>query len=211
MNSIIAITGATCDPTHLEVIRRCGWGRMWVGTKHPIKPFPGERWGFDNGAFVCWSKGKPWDEAVFLRSLEKARMAGTPYLACTPDIVAAGVRSLEFSMQWIDRLPLDWPWYLAVQDGMTLRDVEPLMPRFAGIFLGGSTPFKNTAGAWSRLAKQHGKRFHYARAGTRRKMRMAQEVGADSLDSAFPIWKKERREQFERWWRQLSLLERIVV
>src|SRR5579875_3644894 len=105
------ILGSTSCREHLRVMRREGWGRMWCGTKHPIRPYEGEQWGFDNMAFVCWRNGLPWDESAYLRSLDRAQAAeSAPYMAVIPDIVAGGVRSLEFSAAWLDRLAVDWPW-----------------------------------------------------------------------------------------------------
>ncbi|MGB9885626.1 MAG: hypothetical protein ACPLRW_01340 [Moorellales bacterium] len=41
----------------------------------------------------------------------------------------------------LDRLPPDWPWYLAVQDGLSLAEVEAALGGLAGIFLGGTDAF----------------------------------------------------------------------
>jgi len=126
------------------------------------------------------------------------RRIGVPALAALPDIVAGGLRSLEFSLAWLERLP-DWPWYLVVQDGMRLEEVEPELPSVAGLFLGGTTRFKQSALLWARLAHAHGKRFHFARAGTLARIELAQRVGADSLDSSFPLWTRERFDTFVSW------------
>jgi len=68
-----------------------------------------------------------------------------------------------------------------------------------GIFLGGTSRFKATAGEWCRWAHEHHLLFHYGRAGTEEKVRHALDVGADSLDSAFPMWTLERFQLFVRW------------
>lgn len=191
---MIMIVGDTRSRKYVEVLQELGWGRMVINKA--IRPYEGEPWGFDNGAFRDHLRGKPFDESAFLRRLDKAYSLGTPYLAVAPDIVCGGAKSLEFSLKWLDRLPGDWPWYLAVQDGMKIADVEPVLPRFAGIFLGGSDAFKNTAYHWKELAHRYGKRFHYARAGTGRKIARAARVGADSCDSAFPLWIAQRLRKF---------------
>lgn len=188
-------------------LQALGWGRMWI-TRRPA-PYKGEPWGFDNGAFRYYLAGRPFDDAAFLQRLERAHAVGVPLLAVVPDIVAAGVRSLDFSMGWMPRLPGDWPWYLAVQDGMTEADVLPLLGRFAGLFLGGSTAFKRSAGAWCALAHRYGRRFHYARAGTLAKLEHAREIKADSLDSAFPMWTRRRFDIFCRHWRDGDRQQRI--
>jgi hypothetical protein len=96
----------------------------------------------------------------------------------------------------------------AVQNGMTLADVRPVLDGFAGIFLGGDNGFKAQAKEWCDLAHANGLRFHYGRAGTLAKLEHAMEIGADSADSAFPMWTKERLRTFTHHWQyrpQLSL------
>jgi hypothetical protein len=38
--------------------------------------------------------------------------------------------------------------------------------------------------------------LHYARAGTPAKVKHARDSGADSIDSAFPLWEQSRFEEF---------------
>ncbi len=167
---------------------------MVIGCR--IRPYLGEPWGFDNGAFRDWRAGKAFDAESYQFRLAMAQRIGIPYMAVCPDIVAGGLQSLEFSLSWRKRLPDDFPWYLAVQDGMSQEDVIPVLDQFSGIFLGGTNRFKATALHWCELAHQHGKLFHYARAGTRQKLDHARMIGADSVDSAFPLWVQSRFEQF---------------
>lgn len=174
-----------------------GWGRMFAGTRPT--PYSFEPWGFDNGAYVAWKSGQPFPESKFLRRLEIAmKVPMDPIIAVCPDQVTEGIKSLEFSLQWIGRLPNEWPWYLAVQDGMDHDSVADVIHLFSGIFLGGSDKFKFTAYGWSKLAHMAGKKFHYGRAGTLRKLRHAHAVDSDSCDSAFPLWTSERMEIFHR-------------
>ena len=176
-----------------------------------IDPFPGEPWGFDNGAFGFWTRGNRFEEDVFQRRFERGYATGNrPYLAVAPDIVGGGDMSLAFSLKWRDRLPNDWPWYLAVQDGMTGTKVVRALKRFAGLFLGGTDRFKMTAPDWVELAHGEGKPFHYARAGTAAKIRHALNCGADSLDSAFPLWTLERFDAFERMLTQADPQGRLL-
>ena len=195
---MVVIVGEVRGERAAQLLRRLGWGRMAVDAY--FRPYPGEPWGFDNGAFRDWKRGRPFDGDAFLRRLERAVRLGRPYLAVAPDLVAGGTRSLDFSLAWLEggRLPPDWPWYLAVQDGMGLADVAAVLDRFAGIFLGGTDRFKATAWHWAELARSRGKKFHYARAGTARKVARALLVGADSLDSSFPLWTTGRLAGFAR-------------
>lgn len=178
-------------------------------------PYDNEPWGWDNGAWKRHANGEPWDEHAFWASLMRAQVwvrekplerctsCRTPYIAVAPDILGGGRKSLDLSLWFINcvasRQIEHWPWYLAVQDGMTTADVESRIDRFAGIFLGGTDKFKQSACDWSDMAHSHGKRFHYARASTLRKVRYARHANADSLDSAFPLWTNERFDTFIHW------------
>ena len=106
--------------------------------------------------------------------------------------------------------PLSETWfYLAVQPGIEPGHLErpcpvcgwfdglPTWMHFRGILLGGSSTWKVThAARWKRWCEARGLALHYARAGTPAKARFAREVGADSLDSAFPLWTVQRFERF---------------
>lgn len=199
MKPLVLISETTCA-VHLRKITALGWGRMFCQRR--VSPSPGEPWGLDNGAFLCWRSGKPFDEARFNAKLSEARGAGgTPHIAIVPDIVAGGRDSLDFSIAWRERLVDSWPWYLAVQDGMTEADCRAALPMFAGVFLGGTDKFKLGAYRWCNLAHEAGKKFHYARAGNLTKLRHAIEIGADSLDSSLPLWTHKRFDRFAAHWK----------
>lgn len=198
--AVIVMVGE-CSGRNWETnMRPLGWGRMYTIRK-PM-PGKGEPWGWDNGAFVAWLSGTHaslWD---MLARLKRDRVAGTPYLAVTPDVVAGGEASLDLSVRARAALPDDWPWYLAVQNDMKPMQVARYIRRFSGIFLGGDNAFKAEALTWCQLAHDHGLPFHYGRAGTMAKVEHAFEVGADSLDSSFPLWTKERLAGFIEQWQE---------
>lgn len=190
-----------------------GWGRMFIQTRP--RPYPREPYGLDNGAFRDWRKGAPFNHIRFTRMLHwTGALAESPYVCVLPDRVAEGDRSLAFSAHHYHNLPpfaLRWPWYLALQDGMTAGSVMSFLRNVPvdGLFLGGTRDFKRHAAAWARLARMEGKRFHYGRCSTPRRLDHAVSVGADSIDTAFPMWTELRWTAFEAWWRgervQLSL------
>lgn len=189
------LIGDTRSKALIAECQRLGWGRMFA-EQHPT-PWQGEKWGFDNGAFHAWLHERPFPADRFLQRLDVAMRRGErPYLAVCPDLVARGADSLEFSLGWIERVPREWPWYLAVQDGMDPKDVERALPNFQGLLLGGTTRFKSTAATWRALAHRYGLRFHYARASTPTRIEHAAVVGADSLDSSFPLWTTARFREF---------------
>ena len=174
----------------MGIIKAEGWGRMFV--EKPPTPYDGEPWGFDNGAYGWWVRGEQFNEIIYRKRLDKAFSVGVPYMAVIPDMVARGDESLDYSLGWLDKLPHGWQWYLAVQDGMDKDRVIRVIDKVDGIFLGGTNAYKATAYEWCRTAHKHGKKFHYGRAGTARKIQDALMIGADSADSAFPLWTMDR-------------------
>lgn len=156
-------------------------------------------WFHDNGAFRDWKAGSPFDHEGYLEDVERIRreQLGPDFLV-VPDVVAGGVASLEESLRWVPVLEGVAPLYLAVQDGMERRDVEPELHRFHGVFVGGSLPWKmQTAALWRELAHGAGKRLHVGRVGNLRRLSWARlEVRADSVDSCFPLWNRKRLDRF---------------
>lgn len=184
-----------------ELYRKTGWGRMYMD--RTPNPFPGEKWGWHNGAWQAHLQGQRLDIELWKHRTNLATAAPTPHLAVLPDIVCGGLESLDLSARHIDDMPLWWPKYLPVQDGIEPKHVEPLIQQLRGIFLGGSTLYKRTAPTWAEFAHAHGLRLHYARAGTRGKLRHAHECGADSLDTACPLWIPRQYHQWMRWTREI--------
>lgn len=139
----------------------------------------------DNGAYRSWLNCQGFDEFGFLRTLHHCLERGLRLeWLVTPDIVAAGRRSLEFSLFWRRRLE-GHTQYLAVQDGLEISDVEPCIALFDGLFVGGTMPWKlKTAREWICLAHSYGKPCHIGRIGTVERLIWAETIGADSVDSS---------------------------
>jgi hypothetical protein len=167
---------------------------MWT-EKRPLL-YENEPWAFDNGAYGCFLAGRPFHDDRFRYRLDRASDLPEPLFGVTPDIVGGGLLSLEFSLGWRERLPNHWPWYLVVQDGMIVEDVEPCLDGFEGLFLGGTTRFKSTAETWCELAHKWHKGFHYGRASVLSRVQDAKRIGADSLDTSFPLWTRGRLAEF---------------
>jgi len=180
---------------NVKELQQLGWGRMWIARGRNIYTYPNEPWGLDNGAYRDWAEGKPFDSDQFQRVIDKAIKVGVPHLAVLPDIPGEGHASLELSMSWLDRVPKHYPWYLAVQDGITPDDID--VSKIDGIFLGGTNSYKSTAQEWCEFAHDNSLPFHYGRCGTQVKITHAYHIGADSLDSALPLWTKERWRTFK--------------
>lgn len=194
---MIVMVGSTRSTRLVARIRSLGWGRMFAQGR--ATPYDGEPWGLDNGAFAAWRSGVPFDAERFRRRVDQALTVSRPALGVLPDLVGEGVRSLAMSLEWLERLPAEIPWYLPVQDGMTAADVAPVLPRLAGLFLGGTDAFKRTAREWCEFAHAHGRRFHFARVSTAARLRAARDMGADSCDSSQPLWSDDHWRRFEVW------------
>jgi len=144
-------------------------------------------WMLDNGAYSSYLNGEDFDEPNFIKMIySKLPKAKTrPDFIIVPDMVGKGSESLEFSLKWITRLSeLDYNWYLAVQDGMQPEDVEPIIDKFDGIFIGGSVKWKvKTGEEWVCLTHAHNLPCHIGRVGVFRRIVWAKRIGADSIDS----------------------------
>lgn len=179
---VIGYGGSTTCRPNIERLRAAGFGVV-VTPRRPQQPEL--RYMLDNGAFYLWQEGKPFDERKFLDLLNKVRgFANKPDFGVCPDKVAAGWDSLEYSMAWRDRLPADWPWYLAVQDGMTPCGVLQVVDRFAGLFVGGTSEWKlRSLPGWVHLARQERKQIHVGRVNSlSRAFYVTKVCGADSFD-----------------------------
>lgn len=169
----------------LPLLKQYGWGRLWARDK-PQWSYDGEPWAVDNGAFSAWRKGLDFPADTFVKRVNAALAIAPhpPLFAVLPDKVAAGRESLWLSVEWLGWCKqIRWPWYIAVQDGMTVNDVAPLLRHVDGIFLGGSDDFKRQARRWCDFAHSNGKQFHYARCGREAWVREALDIEADSIDS----------------------------
>ena len=92
---LLPLLGETRSSKIVQRLEQLGWGRMF--SDRPPTPYLGEPWGFDNGAFACWLRGTDFSSDLFLTRMERAMEIGRPYLAVCPDLVAEGLKSLEFS------------------------------------------------------------------------------------------------------------------
>lgn len=116
---------------------------------HSSEGFP---YAIDNGAWTAHQQGKPFNEAAFLRVVEK--LGSNADWIALPDIVAGGTRSLDFSLSWLDRLKGACRLLLLpVQDGMEAHQVGELTSPSLGLFVGGTTDWKlATMHQWCRIA-----------------------------------------------------------
>lgn len=171
-----------------------GWGECTNRGELPPRRVP---WFFDNGAFVDWRAGVPWDEEAYCQDLTELRAHPLcrPDFLVAPDIVAGGAASLARSREWLEDLRELGPVYLAVQNGMPLEAAT--VAGFDGIFIGGDNDFKReAAAACVLLGRELGLPVHLGRAGTGRKVRWARDLGVSSIDSTSPLWDKDNLRVF---------------
>jgi hypothetical protein len=190
--------GQTRSRRWLRKLSELGFGEMTCRPALMPKRLP---FALDNGAYSDWVNQRRFDEAAFIEHVELVLLAGfRPDFIVVPDIVAGGLKSLHFSLEWLPRLkPLvgNVPLYLAVQDGMTHDDVWPHLSSIEGLFVGGTNKWKQaTVGSWVKLAHESGLLCHMGRAGTFGKVSLALEVGVDSIDSSLPIMSQQFFDDF---------------
>ncbi len=76
-----------------------------------------------------------------------------------------------------------------------MGDVD--ISEFAGVFVGGSLTWKLAHSArFVELAHRASKPCHIGRVGTPKRVRWAKSIGADSIDSSFPLWTLDRMAEF---------------
>lgn len=200
--------GQTRAKGWIRLLEGYGFGEMVCRGELPNRRHP---WAFDNGAFKDWTAGQPFNVKRFEQDLDTIwlRVATAPDFIVAPDIVAGGLPSLELSRSWLKRMPKWCPTYLVMQDGMTPADItDEVLDGFGGLFVGGTLPWKlRTAREWISFAHSKGLKCHVGRMGTEKRVRAALRWGADSIDSALPLWSRENLESFLRGFRPTGSLE----
>jgi len=170
----------------------------------------------DNGAFPAFQKGRGFNEYAFLKALDCIYNLNLDLqFIVLPDIVTGGMKSLDFSMSWADRLHGNNLAFV-VQDGMSLIseggkiNLTLMDDRISTIFVGGSVEWKwKTAKDWVDIAHKNGKKCHIGQCGKIEYLRRAKEIGADSCDSASFVRNKTWHllDEFEKPERQTMLFK----
>jgi len=193
--SMMAYVGQTRSPALIAELERHGVGECVVCGELPARR---RRFFHDPGGYRDWRAGRPFNVCRWQRDMRWMSYRGiVPDFVVVPDIVAGGLASLAFSAFWRDSVPAEFPAYLAVQDGMTVADVVPCLPRYDGIFVGGSLRWKLATGAtWAELARRHGLGCHIGRVGTAARVHWARSIGATSIDSALPLRARQHLDAF---------------
>lgn len=183
---MMSYASRTGTKRNLAALRRAGWGLL-VSRAGVWRTEGFHRIAADNGAWSDFQANRTFDEDAFERFLDWLRVQPiVPDWLVLPDKVAGGLRSLSLSVRYINRCRAVAPLALiAVQDGITPADVEPLVGPSVGIFLGGSTEWKlETMPRWGAFCAARRLHYHVARVNTVRRFRMAHAAGAHSVDGS---------------------------
>lgn len=202
-----------CRPTSelaVEACRRHGFGTLLSpverrDTAQGVKlrdlsghvyPLDGRPYVLDNGAWTCHKAGAEWRAGPMNKLVERLG-AGAEWLVL-PDIVGAGEASLDRSISWLeDRRS----WLadhgvrsvaLAVQDGMTVDRVRPLLEQhqIGVLFVGGSAGVNTpnwkwrTLHDWAELGLDLGIRVHVGRVNGLRRALLCRDLGVSSIDGS---------------------------
>lgn len=201
---MICYASRTGTRRNLAALRSRGW-RLLVSRAGAWRT-EGFAYALDNGAWSDFQTGRAFNEDAFNALVEK--LGGGADWIVLPDIVAGGARSLALSVRWMNRcLSVCDKVLIAVQDGMEVEHLEPLVGRNVGIFLGGSTEWKlATMAQWGVFCKRLGVHYHVARVNTYHRMRMAHAAGADSVDGSSATRYAVTLPRLDHWARQPDLL-----
>ncbi len=156
---------------------RLGWLTGPSGlTKTKLRPWM--PFALDNDAFASWTKGTPWIESYWLAMLDTLKHDSefSPMWVLVPDVVADRDATLR---NWDKYSPIaetfGWPLAMAVQDGMTPKD----LPNNCVIFVGGTTDWKwNNLEMWTSL----GRKVHVGRVNEVHRLEQCERLNVASVD-----------------------------
>lgn len=190
---------------NLEALRAHGW-RILLTPDNPT-PREGLRHGVDNGAWKAFQKQQPFDEKAFAGLVE--RHGASADFVVVPDIVAGGMKSLDFSMSWLSRLCHLKLLLLPVQDEMDVAVVDNVLRNETGlgVFLGGTTDYKlKMMPYWGGVAAALNRHYHVGRVNSVRRIQLCAEWGADSIDGTSATMYSQTLPMLDNALRQPNLL-----
>lgn len=178
---MVAYASHTGTRRNLAAMKDAGW-HLLLSPKGNSLRTEGMPYALDNGAWTAYQQGQPFDEDAFVRAVDVVG-EGAEWIVL-PDVVQGGMASLDFSLTWMERLKgIPTKLLIAVQDGVQIEDLAHHLSPTVGIFIGGSTAWKEaTAGAWGSLARRRNCHLHVGRVNTVRRIRICAAAGANSID-----------------------------
>lgn len=146
---------------------RIGWCFSPNNWKNPPFYIP---YVLDNGVFTNWQPD------LFMQTLKRTTRLHRPLWIVVPDVVGDAEETVKMWNEWYERIEPFGPLAFACQDGM---NPESVPEKAFCCFIGGTTRWK--------LKNAH--RFkgvrpwlHIGRVNTYRRLRWAEDIGADSVD-----------------------------
>ncbi len=180
---MIAYASRTGTKRNLAELRKYGF-RLLVSATGDHRTEGWTDYALDNGAWTAYNSGVPFRADRFRLLLDRLG-AGADWVV-VPDIVAGGLESLAFSLEWLDECLAACPRVLiGVQDGMVLEDVEPYINERVGIAIGGTTEWKLEQlrdDVWGRLCHDRGAWLHCLRVNTIGRIADCESAGCHSFD-----------------------------
>jgi hypothetical protein len=200
---LVGYASRTGTRRNLAALDDADW-RLLVSAKGQLRT-EGMRYALDNGAWTAFQQQQPFDEKAYLIAVEKLGLDADWIVL--PDIVEGGLASLDYSLRWKERLRgMPTKLLIAVQDGMQISDVASLLCPAVGIFVGGTTEWKEaTAQAWGSLARRRNCHLHVGRVNSARRIRICAAAGANSFDGSGVSRYAEALPRLDRATRQADL------
>lgn len=178
---MIAYASRTGTRRNLRKLRENSW-RIMVSARGALRT-EGFPYALDNGAWTAFQKKQQFDEGAFWKAVD-ALGHGSDFIV-VPDIVGGGMASLDFSLSYLPKLRGIAPLLLAVQDGMTPSDVASIVNQHVGIFVGGSTEWKEqTMMTWGTIARERRAWLHCGRVNSERRIALCVAAGVNSIDGS---------------------------
>lgn len=175
-------------------------GHLYSPGANIAKPFPWFPYALDNGAFACWDMPTntfhedKWQDVVpkWHKLLQWASSAiDRPRWAIVPDVPGNAKATLA---KWPDGAAViqshGLPLAIAVQDGMTVHDVQALAIQPEVIAIGGTDAFK-----WGSVMmwRAHFPRVHVLRCNSPDRLYWLEQLGIESCDGSG--WLRGDRQQ----------------
>lgn len=205
---MILYASATNGRENLHAMQRHGYRLLFAPGAAASNWRDGWRCALDNGAWSAHTSGESVDLDAFGSAV--SRWGAHADWVVAPDIVAGGQESWALTLAWLPRLlPRCRRVLLAVQDGMEPHQVAPYLSDRVGVAIGGSDGWKERELAsrrWGRLCRSRGAWLHGLRVNTMRRIRLAADSGADSIDGKSATIYSVNAPKVRRWASQPSLL-----
>lgn len=165
----------------------------------------------DNGAWSAYLREERWDELPWRKMLEQYG-AGADFVV-VPDIVAGGLESLDRSRAYLPMVHEHSELALIpVQDGMQPSDLRPLLGPGVGVFVGGTTEFKEkTLAEWSSLCREARAWCHVGRVNTVRRTFLCSNALVDSIDGTSAVRFSKTLGKLDAARRQMTMMGEMDV